>query len=88
MDIICPKCAEPWDVSELHEAEDGLTFSEARAMFAAQGCGPVFGARCTPATSDRDRLRADVSSAMFDLLGDDVDGCASMMEDFEYMGML
>jgi len=25
---------------------------------------------------------------MFDLLGDDVDGAAAMMEDFEYFGML
>lgn len=86
MDIICPVCTEPWDLSELHDAEGGLSFSEANALFHTKGCGPVFGVTCKPVTASGDRLRGDVSAAMYDLLGDDVDGIAAMMEDFDMMG--
>lgn len=84
MDIICPVCTEPWDISELHENDEGLSFSEANTLFHTKGCGAVFGGSCKPVSS----LRGDVSAAMFDVLGDDVDGIAAMMEDFDAMGML
>lgn len=85
MDIICPVCAEPWDMSELHEAE-GMSFTAANNLFHTKGCGAVFGGSCKPVTDPGGRLRADVSAAMFDMMGDDVDGIAAMMEDFDMMG--
>lgn len=33
-------------------------------------------------------LRTEAMGAMMELLGDDIDGMASMMDDFEYLGML
>lgn len=96
MDIYCPKCGEPWDNDCLHEEADerknlqlpGADYTTVARQFASKGCaalsaayGPV---ECTPNNS----LRAMASDAMFDLMGDDVDGVASMMDDFDYMGLL
>jgi hypothetical protein len=82
MDLYCPRCSEPWDLDELHYV-DGLTFDQARRAFRAEGCG-AFGTRC-----ERDGgLRAEASAVLMDLLGDDVDGVAAMLEDFEWAGML
>ncbi len=94
MDILCPKCAEPWDNDCFHDVAeengDGTTYTMVMRDFRSRGCaamesayGPV---SCNPNT--RGSFRAQVSDAMFDLLGDDTDGHASMMEDFEYFGML
>jgi len=84
VDIICPRCDEPCDMSELHEFAP-LSYDEARRIFfdTSQGCGQLFNDRpCERVES----LRADVSAAMADLLGDDVDGIAAMMDDFDYIG--
>ena len=43
-DIYCPRCGEPWDMDELHEA-DGKDYDEARRAFIRDGCG-VFGDKC------------------------------------------
>ena len=83
MDIICPKCTEPYDLSELHDNDFGLSFSDANRKFHTDGCSAVFETRCTPVES----LRGDVSAAMYDMLGDDIDGIAAMMEDFDMMDM-
>jgi hypothetical protein len=32
--------------------------------------------------------RAEASSVLYDLFGDDLDGVASMMDDAEYMGLV
>jgi hypothetical protein len=95
MDIICPRCAEPMDLYELHEFNSSesylgaipMTFDEARKVFfdPSQGCGQLFnGKPCDKVES----IAADASALLADMLGDDVDGIAAMMEDFEYMGML
>lgn len=83
MDIYCPKCAEPWEVDSLHDTPDGLPFDEARQRFYREGCG-VFGVACEAEPS----LRSQAASALYDLLGDDVDGAAAMLDDFEYVGWL
>lgn len=78
MDIICPKCGEPWDQAELHDADD-MTYTQAARTFTSQGCGAVFGGSCKAVHNDR----TAVAEAMYDLLGDDLDGCAAMFEDWE-----
>lgn len=80
MDILCPKCAEPWEIDSLHEvAEDHGGFDAAYKSFRTQGCGVAFSswgtAMCNPV--DRPELYE-----LADLLGDDVDGYAAMIEDF------
>lgn len=76
MDIYCPVCGEPWAVDELH-AVPGEAFEAARRRFRAEGCA-VFGSRHnTPIDADT----AARSAALFSLLGDDIDGIASLMED-------
>lgn len=81
MDLYCTKCGEPWELDSLHDlVEEGRaeSFTRARVLFQNQGC-EAFG--CTH-NSERDSEVALASSLMFDMLGDDVDGIAAMMEDF------
>jgi len=87
MDIFRPKCGEPWEIDCLHElVDDGdaKDFHEARKLFQRKGC-EAFGCSHNPIPL---KTTALASSLMFDILGDDVDGIASMMDDFGYAGML
>lgn len=76
MDLYCPVCGEPWDIDALHDVP-GVPFEVARRRFAREGCR-LFG------TSHNDIIDADraaKSAVLHQLLGDDVDGIAAMMED-------
>lgn len=90
MDLYCPKCAEPWEVETLHEMADytdsptPITFHEANARFQREGC-EAFG--CPHNTETMGSFRAQAAGVLSDLLGDDVDGIASMLEDAEFIGM-
>lgn len=84
MDLICPRCAEPWELDSLHDAEDPeqegqlLPFQEAWKIFSTKGCGVLFnGRQCTQVRDDR----TAAANALIDLLGDDVDGIACELED-------
>lgn len=88
-DVICPKCGEPWEIDTFHDAaeDQGHTFGEILSGFRRRGCvvlsGFGFGlVKCNP---NGDSRRAGVASALFDILGDDVDGIASTLEDFGMM---
>lgn len=76
MDIYCPLCGEPWDMDELHEVED-TDFETARKRFRRDGCAVFGSTHNRPADTDT----AEKSALLFDLLGDDIDGIASLMED-------
>lgn len=82
MDIICPTCREPWDNDTIHEYADevGSTYREVAKVFRTQGCGKAFAewliSTCHPAEG------AETRHLLADLLGDDMDGYAAMMEDF------
>ena len=84
MDIMCPRCAEPWDNDELHyEGEArGKSYAQMRSEFTAKGC-EAFGASCANVSSENQRTRAACASALYDIMGDDMDGCAAMLEDAE-----
>lgn len=79
MDIRCPVCGEPWEIDSLHSMGDwigeDLTFPKARARFMEQGC-EAFG------TTHGEGIADPAVVAIMDLLGDDVDGAASLLEDF------
>ncbi len=80
MDIRCPKCGEPWDHDELHSMYQGslrLTYSEACREFRKHGCA-AFGAKCS---QPPDVEKAAVAGVVYDALGDDMDGAASLMDD-------
>jgi hypothetical protein len=59
-----------------HEVED-TDFETARKRFRRDGCA-VFG---SSHNRPPDRDTAEKSALLFDLLGDDIDGIASLMED-------
>ena len=75
MDIYCPVCGEPWDSRELRGRKGG--YAAALRRFGSDGCAS-FGLPHDGPFDDK----ATLSAIAFDLLGDDIDGIASLMEDF------
>ncbi len=74
MDMLCPRCGEPWDHPYVqHE----MTLEEREDLLAGRGCSTQ--CRLNPA-SDSDACAA--ASAALELCPDDLDGAASLMEDF------
>jgi len=67
-------------MDSLHEVDD-VPFKQAQRLFAAEGCH-VFGENHSV---NENKAAAAVSAAMFELLGDDIDGIAAMTEDFDYL---
>lgn len=81
MDLPCKRCGEPWDNDEFHyiAEERGTTYQQIAASFRANGCQTVTGKQCEA----RDSRTTLAAGAMYELLGDDMDGAAAMIEDFE-----
>jgi hypothetical protein len=87
MDIICPVCGEKFEMDGLHDPFDtSLSFKQALHQFQKTGCRTVFGnTGCFPgANGDEGSAAAAAARALFDLLGDDVDDVAAMLEDFGF----
>ena len=86
MDIMCRICGEPWEIDTFHDvAEDeGITFDEATRRFRADGCFATgwYSKPCEPSTDPQQRATNMIAGELMDLLGDDVDGAAAMLEDF------
>lgn len=99
MDVYCTRCTEPWDNDCIHEevelrqakGEEADYYSVLRE-FQSQGCvafrefsgSDTRPSWCEPVSN----MRAVTIGALTDLLGDDTDGIASMMEDAEYWGLV
>lgn len=83
MDIRCPKCAEPIDNDELHYIADDMstTYRELASAFRTDGCAAI-GYRCNPDTVGNDAAAA--ASVLYEILGDDMDGAAAMLDDFGF----
>lgn len=65
----------------------GSNYDIVRSDFYLNGCKAMTGygsSWCEPKPS----ARTDAMSTLIDLMGDDLDGIASMMEDAEYMGLI
>jgi len=101
MDIRCPICTEPWDNDCLHDraeelghrcdgirpdspcADGCVKYTEVARDFRVRGCEAL--------GTDHGDMRPEnggVASAIYDLMGDDMDGAASAFEDAEMLGLL
>lgn len=69
-------------MDELHEV-DGLTFDQARTVFYDSGCGTLFAGRTCKARNAEQKERAGLSALLAEMLGDDIDGIASMEDDID-----
>jgi hypothetical protein len=96
VDIYCGRCGEPWDIDSLHEEtsyrredDPSVSFDVVRAEFARRGCLAMTAYRVSESECVRDtgNARAMASGALMDLLGDDIDGVASLLDDAEALGM-
>jgi hypothetical protein len=88
-DVTCRNCGEPWENDTLHEVagELGATYSHMARLFSAKGCGAFIGSsyEVRPCKSD---TKATARGMLAELLGEDMDGYASMIDDAEYMGLI
>lgn len=91
MDILCRTCGEPWDNDSLHDrvtelreegASNATNYGTVSADFRARGCRAL-GVNCTPGNVAHPGV-----DAIYELLGDDMDGAAAMLEDMAYLGLL
>ena len=98
MDLYCTRCGEPWDNDCIHEEVDArnasgetapggvTTYAQVATEFRRHGCVAfrvAFGAGQCEA-----RPGTELRAAIYDMLGDDMDGAASMFDDAEAMGLL
>jgi hypothetical protein len=91
MDIYCTRCGEPWELDTFHDvaAELGVSFDDALARFRADGCaGTGWCAPCVLVADGPARFRADAMAVLSELSGDDIDGVASDLADFDALGWL
>jgi hypothetical protein len=104
MDIYCPRCAEPMDITEFHtlgeegsigyggmvpetpeaNVPEGSSYNTAKNAFLSYGCEALGLPKCEKS----DDPKAYIMSAVGDLFGDDLDGLAADLEDFEALGLL
>lgn len=93
MDVYCSKCAEPWDNDCIHDEVDArhesgdktATYVKVMREFQSKGCvalSHAYGGGCDGESGDS--IRAALVSAAYELLGDDMDGAASTLEDYFY----
>lgn len=85
MDLLCPKCLEPWDNDTFHDvaAETGSTYAEIARRFRTEGCAVIPGESCG-AIPDDEEFRTELAKVQvtYDMLGSDMDGAASTFMDF------
>lgn len=78
MDILCTRCGEPWDVYSLVE---DMSPKEAEDLKAGRGCpccSKIDSANLHPINDDARYIQRELAS----VLGEDIDGLAATMEDF------
>jgi type II secretory ATPase GspE/PulE/Tfp pilus assembly ATPase PilB-like protein len=85
MDVYCQHCDEPYDVYSAHHelGDDNLDSMQAKNDFiSGKGCPSCNWGKKGDSTNS---FKSEAMSAMSDILGDDIDGMASMLDDYEYM---
>lgn len=80
MDLVCTRCGEPWHIEYvLHE--EPAAFIRTGGLIRRCPCCR----HCQPELSPTERGRLDAIKELATLLGDDVDGLAAMIEDFDLL---
>ena len=92
MDLYCSNCGEPWDVSCIVEVKHGLDDDPAWKLDSSGvprrcPCCPK-GEDGQPARQTERSTRANAAGIISELLGDDLDGAAALLEDAQYLGLL
>lgn len=77
MDLYCQRCGEPW---EEYYVRHEMPQDERTRFLNGQDC-PA----CRGREVEHRPFRAQLASAMADMMGDDLDGIAAEMEDAEAM---
>ena len=79
MDLYCPICGEPCDNDEFHDyaKQVGSTYAKVASDFRKRGCEAVDMTH----SEVHDEGMANSARAMYELLGDDMDGAAAMLAD-------
>lgn len=77
MDVYCSKCSEPVDMDYFHDIaeQNGTDYQTVMRDFQQRGCEAL-------GESHGDMGPNPYADALYDLLGDDMDGAASMMQDY------
>lgn len=85
MDINCRNCGEPWDINEsLTGLNDGGTMQD---IVNGRGCPSCHWGKDQVELYERDQMISMAMGIGADLMGDDIDGIASMIDDFDYLGL-
>ena len=90
MDLFCISCGEPWDISCIAEVKHGEDNDPAWKLTKSGypqtcPCCPK-GKDGLPEKQGKKNSRAAAASIVADLLGDDIDGAACLLEDGELLG--
>lgn len=91
MDLYCLNCGEPWDISCIVEVKSGEDDDPAWKLDAngypiTCPCCPKENRR--PKKLEKKNPRAVAGQIVADLLGDDMDGAACLLEDGEFIGLM
>jgi hypothetical protein len=78
MDVYCQKCGEPWDFFYFTDEEP----ENKKRFYNGEGCPSCNWGATAPAKRP---FRSEVTAALRDILGDDIDGIASELQDAEAM---
>jgi ssDNA-binding Zn-finger/Zn-ribbon topoisomerase 1 len=79
VDVYCQKCGEPWDVFSLHDID--REFADGRRRFLnGEGCPAC---RWGENASEEPPARSVAMRTAREVLGDDVDGMAAVIEDLK-----
>ena len=92
MDITCPRCGEAWDNDCIHDevSERALlgqvtSYDAVAREFRARGCIALRAFTGNDSLCERVRDdRTAAAGALYDLLGDDMDGASAMLADLGY----
>jgi hypothetical protein len=82
MDVYCLKCGEPYDVisvTDMTYRSDGGTRIQ---FYAGEGCPSCDWGKKAP---NEPPFRSELMQAGLDILGDDVDGLAATLEDYDFL---
>jgi hypothetical protein len=85
MDLYCQKCGEPWDLGGLWDFEEDDYEGAREDFLKGKGCPACAWGMNAPATPPPE---ARATGQMIDILGDDLDGVASELEEIAYLGIM